>query len=162
LTAQIEKQDMIVRADSYVTLHYRLTILTGPGAGSVFMDSFSQRPATLQMGVGQWAPGMEACLIGRSEGEAFSVTLPCEQAYGARNPALLQWVSHQALHQHTAPDASLTPGDVVTFTAPVQSNSSAHCTGVFKQLTDDGALFDFNHPLAGVDLQLDVHVLGVL
>jgi len=162
LAAQTANQDAIVRADSYVTLHYRLTILGGAAvacaSGSVFMDSFNQRPATLQMGVGQWAPGLEACLLGRREGEAFSVTLPAEQAYGARNPDLLQWISHQVLRQHAAPDADLSPGDVVTFTSPERGQY----TGVFKQLSEAGALFDFNHPLAGVDLQLDAHILGVL
>jgi len=136
--------------------------MTGPAAGSVFMDSFEQRPATLQMGVGQWAPGLEACLLGRREGQTFSVTLTAAQAYGTRNPELLQWVSHQMLRQHTDQEAALdnplAPGDLVTFTAP----NGGHYTGVFKQITDDGALFDFNHPLAGADLQLDVQLLGVL
>jgi len=158
LAAPTALRDGIVHVDSYVTLHCRLTVLSGPAAGSVFMDSFTQRPATLQMGVGQWAPGMEACLLGRREDEAFSVTLAAEEAYGARNPELLQWVSHRVLQQHAPADAPLAPGDVVTFTAP----NGGHYTGVFKQVTNEGALFDFNHPLAGADLQLDVQLLGVL
>lgn len=57
-----------VREDSYLTLHYRIVIESGPGAGSVFIDTFDGRPATLQMGVGQWSPGMEKGLLGRAEG----------------------------------------------------------------------------------------------
>jgi len=101
---------------------------------------------------------MEAALLGRTEGEAFSVTLPAAQAYGDRNPDLLQWVAHQVVEQHSAPDAQLAPGDVVEFVAP----NGGRYAGVFKQVAAEGVLFDFNHPLAGADLRLDIELLGVL
>jgi FKBP-type peptidyl-prolyl cis-trans isomerase SlpA len=63
---------VFVREDSYVTLHYRITLDSGPGAGQVFADTFTGRPATLQLGTGQWAPNMEAQLVGHAEGTAFS------------------------------------------------------------------------------------------
>jgi FKBP-type peptidyl-prolyl cis-trans isomerase SlpA len=31
-----------------------------------------------------------------------------------------------------------------------------------KELGDDSALFDFNHPLAGITLRVDIDLLGVL
>jgi FKBP-type peptidyl-prolyl cis-trans isomerase SlpA len=33
---------------------------------------------------------------------------------------------------------------------------------VLKQLDADSALFDFNHPLAGANLRIEVFLLGVL
>ncbi|ANN77146.1 FKBP-type peptidyl-prolyl cis-trans isomerase [Bordetella flabilis] len=147
-----------VRPDSYLTLHYRILLASGPGAGSVFADTFTGRPATLQLGSGQWAPGMEAALLGQAEGSAFSVTLPPAQAYGDRNPDLIQRVSRAMLAQHAGADASFDPGDLVEFQAP----NGGRYSGVLKSLDDDGALFDFNHPLAGTALQLDVQILGVL
>ena len=50
------------------------------------------------------------------------------------------------------------PGDVVTFRAP----NGGQYSGIFKQWGDGWALFDFNHPLAGTALRLDVTLLGVL
>lgn len=158
MAAQTPAGDVIVRPDSYLTLHYRITLVTGPVAGSVFMDTFAERPATLQMGMGQWAPGLEAALLGKTEGSAFSVTLPAVQAYGERNPELLQWVTHQVVEQNSAPDAQLAPGDVVEFVAP----NGGRYAGVLKQSGPEGVLFDFNHPLAGADLRLDVELMGVL
>jgi FKBP-type peptidyl-prolyl cis-trans isomerase SlpA len=148
----------VVREDSYLTLHYRIVIESGPGAGSVFIDTFDGRPATLQMGVGQWAPGMEQVLLGRPEGDCFSVQLTAVQAYGDRNPALIQRVSHAMLAEHAGEDAKFESGDMVSFTAP----NGGQYSGVFKEIDEAGAVFDFNHPLAGRELRLDVDLLGVL
>lgn len=147
-----------VRPDSYLTLHYRITLLTGPAAGSVFADTFAARPATLQMGCGQWAPGMEAELLGREDGSQFSLELSAARAYGERNPDLLQRVSLAALSRESASDAGFQPGDMVEFNAP----GGGRYSGVLKEFGDTWALFDFNHPLAGVDLRIDVSLLGVL
>lgn len=141
-----------------MTLHYRVVLASGPAEGSVFSDTFDGRPATLQMGTGQWAPGMEAALLGRAEGEKFSFTLEPAQAYGDRNPDLLQKVTRSMLSQHAGEDASFSPGDLVEFAAP----NGGRYSGVLKEINDEWALFDFNHPLAGTRLRVDVDILGVL
>jgi len=150
--------NVFVRPDSYLTLHYRIEIVSGPAAGSVFADTFSDRPATLQMGVGQWAPGMEEALVGHEEGSRFSVDLPAAQAYGDRNPDLLQRVTQAMLDANTEPGTVFQPGDIVEFAAP----NGGRYSGVFKEQGDGWALFDFNHPLAGADLRIEVSLLGVL
>lgn len=148
----------IVRQDSYLTLHYRIVIESGPGAGSVFIDTFDGRPATLQLGVGQWAPGMEQALLGKLEGDCFSVELQPEAAYGDRNPELVQRVSRQMLADHAGEDEDFSPGDLVSFTAP----NGGQYSGVLKEIDNEGAVFDFNHPLAGRVLRLDIDLLGVI
>lgn len=148
----------IVHPDSYLTLHYRIELLTGPAAGSIFVNTFEGRPATLQMGAGQWAPGMEAPLLGQPEGARFSYDLPAAQAYGDRNPELLQHVTRELMLRHTDPDSPIAPGDMVEFTAP----GGGRYSGVLKQIDATSALFDFNHPLAGIDLRIQVDLLGVL
>lgn len=147
-----------VSPDSYLTLHYRIVLASGPGQGSVFADTFGGRPATLQMGTGLWAPGMETVLVGQAEGASFSATLEPAAAYGDRNPELLQRVTRAMLAEHAGPDAVFAPGDLVEFKAP----NGGRYSGVLKELNDDWAMFDFNHPLAGTALRLDVQILGVL
>lgn len=148
----------MVRPDSYLTLHYRIDLLSGPAAGSTFANTFDGKPATLQMGMGQWAPGMEAALLDRQEGDRFSIQLSAADAYGDRNSELVQWVTRAALQAHAGPGMEFEPGDMVEFPAPNGSRYS----GVLKQIDGDKALFDFNHPLAGADLRIDVYLLGVL
>ena len=146
-----------VRPDSYLTLHYRIELASGPAAGSLFADTFSGRPGTLQLGMGQWAPGLEAALIGRAEGERFTFEVPAAQAYGDRNPELVQWVARSMLEAEAA-ETDFSPGEIIEFSAP----NGGRYSGVLKEFNDDRALFDFNHPLAGIDLRVEVSLLGVL
>src|SRR5690606_8301527 len=138
-------------------LHYRIELASGPAAGSIFADTFSGRPGTLQMGSGQWAPGIEAALLGHSEGERFTFDVAAADAYGDRNPELLQWVSRSVLDAEAA-EQDFAPGEVIEFTAP----NGGRYSGVLKEFEDDRVLFDFNHPLAGIDLRVEVSLLGVL
>ncbi len=147
-----------VQPGSYLTLHYRIELVSGPAAGSVFADTFEGRPATLQMGMGQWAPGMEQALLGHKEGERFSFDLPASGAYGDRNPELLQRVTRAMMAQNADPESQFEAGDMVEFSAP----NGGRYSGVLKEINDDTALFDFNHPLAGADLRIEVSLLGVL
>lgn len=110
--------NVFVRPDSYLTLHYRIELASGPAAGSLFADTFSGRPGTLQMGSGQWAPGLEEALIGHAEGERFTFDVPAADAYGERNPELLQWVARSMIESEAADPADFTPGEIIEFTAP--------------------------------------------
>ncbi len=158
LSTASNEVNVLVRPDSYLTLHYRFTLASGPGKDSVFADTFDGRPGTLQLGSGQWAPGLEAALIGRAEGERFSVTVAPADAYGERNPELIQRVTRGMLAEHAGADATFEPGDLVEFTAP----NGGRYSGVLKEINEESALFDFNHPLAGISLRVDVALLGVL
>lgn len=146
-----------VRQDSYVTLHYRISLASGAGEGEVFADTYTGRPATLQLGAGQWAPGMESRLIDHVEGESFSFTLAPVEAYGDRNPDLIQRVTLAMLREH-AGDETFVAGDLVEFTAP----NGGKYSGIFKEKDATTATFDFNHPLAGHALKVDVTLLGVM
>ncbi|MFT0851083.1 FKBP-type peptidyl-prolyl cis-trans isomerase [Achromobacter sp. F4_2707] len=158
MTSSSDSVNAFVRPDSYLTLHYRIELASGPAAGSTFADTFTGRPGTLQLGMGQWAPGLEAALVGRAEGERFTFEVPAAQAYGDRNPELLQWVARSMIEAEAADPADFAPGEVVEFTAP----NGGRYSGVLKELDAERALFDFNHPLAGIDLRVEVSLLGVL
>ncbi len=158
MTSTSTSASATVGPNSYLTLHYRIDLLTGPAAGSVFANTFDGRPATLQMGMGQWAPGMEQPLLGRAEGERFTFDLPAVDAYGDRNPELLQWVTRAMMAQNADPESQFEAGDMVEFSAPNGSRYS----GVLKELGETRALFDFNHPLAGADVRVEVSLIGVM
>lgn len=140
---------------SFLTLHYRLA---GPD-GAAVVDTFGGQPATLSLGHGQLAPAMEACLIGLAEGARQSFELAAGAAFGPRNPEMLQRVKLALLHEIGDPDARYALGDVVQFPTPDGQGAYA---GVVREVGADWLLFDFNHPLAGQPVRLDVHVIGVL
>ena len=122
------------------------------------VTTFLENPATLQLGTGQLAPFLEACLIGLPEGAHQTFELPPESAFGPRNPGLLQWVSRATLARNSKLDAEYAVGDVVEFAAP----GGGQFAGVLRELRDDDALFDFNHPLAGQPLKFEVKIVGIL
>jgi FKBP-type peptidyl-prolyl cis-trans isomerase SlpA len=144
-----------IQAGSFLTLHYRLA---GPDGADV-VNTFNDKPATLSLGTGELAPAMEARLIGLPEGAKQSFALAAGEAFGQRNPELLQRVKLALLHEIGDPDATYGIGDVVQFPTP---NGQGAYAGVVREVGDDWLLFDFNHPLAGHPVRFDVHVIGVL
>jgi FKBP-type peptidyl-prolyl cis-trans isomerase SlpA len=144
----------VVTETAYLTLHYRLATQDGADIVSTFQDN----PATLLLGRGQLAPFLEAHLIGLPEGALQTFQLDAEHAFGLRNPDLVQRVSRAALDQNSAPGAQYQIGDLVDFAAP----GGGRFAGVLRALDADGALFDFNHPLAGKALTFEVKIIGIL
>jgi FKBP-type peptidyl-prolyl cis-trans isomerase SlpA len=141
-----------VQPGSFLTLHYRLA---GPDGADV-VNTFADKPA---LGMGQLAPAMEQRLIGLHEGARETFALAAGEAFGERNPQLLQRVKLSLLHELGDPDAEYAVGDVVQFPTPDGQGSYA---GVVRECGADWLLFDFNHPLAGQPVQFEVQLLGVL
>jgi len=145
----------LVAHGSFLTLHYRLA---GPDGADV-VNTFNEQPATLSLGTGELAPAMESRLVGLAEGSRATFELAPGEAFGERNPELLQRVKLALLHELGDPDATYGIGDVVQFPTPGGEGAYA---GVVREVGDDWLLFDFNHPLAGQALTFEVQVIGVL
>jgi len=144
-----------VQAGSFLTLHYRLS---GPD-GTELINTFNDKPATLSLGTGELAPAMEARLLGLPEGTHQSFTLEAGEAFGDRNPELLQRVKRSLLDELGDPDERYHVGDVVQFPTPDGQGAYA---GVVREIDGDALLFDFNHPLAGRPVTFEVQLIGVL
>ncbi len=144
----------VVTETAYLTLHYRLASADGEDIVSTFADN----PATLQIGNGQLAPFLEACLIGLTEGVHQTFELPPERAFGPRNPELIRPVSRATLAQNSGPTEDYEIGDLVEFAAP----GGGQFAGVLREIDNENALFDFNHPLAGQSLQFEVKIIGIM
>lgn len=145
-----------IQPGSHVTLHFRLTL----GDGNVIFDTFSDKPATIQVGEGQISPALERCLIALNEGDERSYELGPDDGFGPRNPDLIQKISRQLMDKYANEDEIIEPGDVVEFPTPDQSGGRV--AGVFKGWDGNSAIFDFNHPLAGQTLRFDVRIIGLL
>ena len=144
-----------VQQGSFLTLHYRLA---GPD-GVDIINTFADKPATLSLGSGELSPAMESRLMGLAEGTRTSFDLPAGEAFGERNPEMLQRVKLALLHELGDPDEQYHPGDVVQFPTP---DGQASYAGVVREVGSDWLLFDFNHPLAGQPVTFEVQVIGVL
>ncbi len=144
-----------VEPGSFLTLHYRLS---GPDGGDL-VNTFNDKPATLSMGTGELAPAMERRLLGLPEGAHASFELEAGEAFGERNPDMLQRVKRSLLDELGDPHEHYSVGDVVQF--PTPDGKSAYA-GVLREVEGDVMVFDFNHPLAGRPVTFEVKLIGVL
>jgi FKBP-type peptidyl-prolyl cis-trans isomerase SlpA len=140
----------VVRSDSLLTLHYRVT----SADGMEFVSTFGGHPATLQMGTGELAEPFEKCLLGIAEGEHRVFDLPPEQAFGLSNQQLIQ-----RLPLSDFPEDSNTE---VLSTIELLNRAGQKVSGIVRDRTTEDLLVDFNHPLAGKSLRFEVDIKGII
>ena len=139
----------IVKPDSLVTLHYRIAMENG----QPLISTFEGTPATLQLGAGELLPNLEQLLAGLEVGKHELFTLPPNQAFGPHNPELVERVKREHM-----PEEDIAPMTIMEFAAPDGSRYS----GLVREISEESALVDFNHPLAGKTIRFEVEVIGVL
>ena len=147
----------VVEPGSFLTLHYRMA---APGGASI-INTFDGKPATLSLGNGELSPAIELHLLGLPEGARATFQLAAGEAFGERNPELVQWVARKLLNELGNLDEHYSVGDVVQFPTP---DGMGQYAGAVQQIRQDGdaVQFDFNHPLAGQPVEFEVLIIGVL
>jgi FKBP-type peptidyl-prolyl cis-trans isomerase SlpA len=144
-----------IDANSFITLHYRLS---GPD-GADIVNTFDDKPATLSLGTPELAPALQTKLLGMAEGEHAVFELPAGSVFGERQTDMQQWVTRSLLRRLGDPLETYSVGEVVQFPTPQGDGSYA---GVVREVEQQRVLFDFNHPLAGVAVRFEVQIIGVL
>ncbi len=139
-----------VGSNSLVTLHYRISTLDG----AEMVSTFDATPATLQLGNGELAAPLEACLLGLDVGENKTFELLPENAFGARNQKMVSRVPRDAL------PPKMEPKLYEPVTLPAADGSSY--SGLVLEMDETSVLLDFNHPLAGKQIRFEVNIVGVL
>jgi FKBP-type peptidyl-prolyl cis-trans isomerase SlyD len=109
-------------------------------------------PLVLLFGFGEAAPALEQALQGLGEGESREVTLPPDEAFGARDPEAIIEVDRADF----PPDVAA--GDELE--ADREDGRGAVPLKVIEVL-DDVVVLDTNHPLAGQRVKLLVTVEAV-
>ena len=139
----------VVQANSLITLNYRISLQNG----QPLISTFEGQPATLQLGAGEMLPALEALLTGLEENSTHRFTLTPDDAFGPQRPDLIETVRRE--HMPNEPVEAMT---IMEFTAPDGSRYS----GLVREIDDEKAVIDFNHPLAGKTIDFEVHIIGIL
>jgi FKBP-type peptidyl-prolyl cis-trans isomerase SlpA len=142
--------EQVVKADSLLTLHYRVTLKDG----TEVLSTFDSSPATLKLGCGELAPPLERCLIGLPAGKRSAFALEPRDAFGEYDADRVQRVGR--LHLPQEPEL-----EVLSVVEVEQPDGDTYA-GVVAELDGDSALIDFNHPLAGKAIRFEVEVIGIL
>lgn len=139
---------MAIAENQVVTMNYELKI-----DGEVVDSNIGKDPLEFTYGIGQLIPGLEARIVDMNEGDSRDVTVPADEAYGEYNPQALQAV----------PKAQF--GDLDLFEGmPLQGQGENGETiqVIVNEIKDNEVIVDYNHPLAGKELNFSVTVLTIL
>ena len=143
-----------VSAGKYVTINY--TLRTNGTIRHIRSAVWGDEPLAYQHGSGRLLPGLERALEGKVEGERFVVTLPPEDAYGARDKALQQRVPVETFGGVDQIEAGM------CFLAHSDDDRRVENVMVTEVDEDNGfVVVDTNHPLAGMALEFEVCVVSV-
>jgi len=134
---------------STVVLHFTLTLEDG----TVAETSRDGDPYEFVVGDGSLHPGMELALIGKLNGESESIKIGPEIAFGFPDEEAIMELPRADFPDDIPPE----PGNVIMFTVP----SGEEVPGVVLEDLGDMIKMDFNHPLAGHELDFDFEILDV-
>ncbi len=141
-------ETMQATKDKVVSIDYTLT----DEDGNIIDSSEGQAPLAYLHGAGNIIPGLESALEGRTVGDAFDVVVPAADAYGERDPELVQPVPRDRFPE----DAQIEAGS--QFQAETAAGPR---TITVVEVKDDEVVVDANHPLAGKPLNFKVQVVEV-
>ena len=113
-------------------------------------DNSRSRGAALQVevGTGQLIPGFEKAVSEMEVGDTKKIRIRPEEAYGPTNPTLIQEVGRDAFPD----DFEFTVGEYVAG----QGENGQPVTGQIVNVEDDTVTLDFNHPMAGKNLNFEI------
>jgi FKBP-type peptidyl-prolyl cis-trans isomerase SlpA len=140
---------MQITIGSRVTMHFALTLEDGMVAES----SYDEDPVTFVVGDGTLDRGLELALIGLRPGARQTLTLMPGQAFGTRDEAAVQWLQRD---QFPA-DMELEEGHIIGFTGA----DDEELAGSILEIQDQRVKVDFNHPLAGRQIDFEVSIIEV-
>ena len=144
-----EKNGRVVRAGSRVELAYSLSMTDG-----VEIDTASrEEPFLFSVGDGSLIAGLEGLLMGLSAGAREHFLVAAEDAFGVREPDQIHTLARDSFDG----SQELEPGVVLSFETP----SGEQIPATVVEIREQEVLVDFNHPLAGRDLQFEIEIVSV-
>ncbi|MBK1706123.1 FKBP-type peptidyl-prolyl cis-trans isomerase [Halochromatium glycolicum] len=132
-----------------VKVHYTGTLTDG----TQFDSSRGQEPLEFTLGQNQMIGGFEEAVVGMSQGENKTVTIPSTEAYGERNESMVQQVPRSAI----PPEIELAPGLMLQAQGP--DGETLRFT--VADFDDESVTVDGNHPLAGRDLVFELELVEI-
>lgn len=122
--------------------------------GSVFdTTDKDEQPLEFEIGAGQIIPGFEETITEMQEGEEKEVQLSPDKAYGDHKEELYREIPKDKFPQ----DQELKEGMAIAMSLP----DGQQVPGKVIELGEDNVKVDFNHPLAGKNLNFKVKLVSI-
>ena len=122
--------------------------------GELVDGSRSNNPFEFNFGVGQVIAGLEKRIINMKPGEAASIRVPAAEAYGEYNPSAIQVLPIE--------DFASIENLRVGMQIQGEDDDGELTQIIVKEISETEVTVDFNHPLAGKDLDYKVKIDSLL
>lgn len=144
---------MNISKDTVVSLTYQLTV-----DGNVIETVTAERPMEFIFGAGYLLPKFEANVDGLKVGDKFSFLLPSADAYGPKVDEAIVELPKNVFEVEGEIDPQLL---VVGNQIPMMDGEGHRMMGTVLEVKEEVVVMDFNHMLAGADLNFVGEVVGV-
>lgn len=138
---------MAIENNQTVSINYELKI-----EGEIVDSNIGKDALEFPFGSGQLIPGLEARMQDMNEGESREISVPSQEAYGEYNPEAKQMVPKSQFG-----DLELQVG--MPLQGQGEDGNPVQVT--VADILDDEVEIDFNHPLAGKDLNFSITVQSI-
>jgi FKBP-type peptidyl-prolyl cis-trans isomerase SlpA len=145
-----ESAAAIIAEGSDVKVHLSVILEDGTCA----LSTRGEEPLALLIGDGTLPPTIERVLQGMRQGEKKCLDLDPEYAWGVPDPSNI----HTLPRTDFPADLDPKPGQIIAFDLP----NGEDLAGTVLSAQDDRVEMDFNHPMAGHRITLEVEILEVL
>jgi len=140
-----QEEDTVITEGTTVELEYTLRL----GDGSVVQSNVDQEPLSYVHGEGTLLPALESALAGHGADDEVEVTLAPDDAYGQVNDELFRDVPIEQI-----PEGAREVGTMLQAQG-FEGTIRVH------EIRDETVILDFNHPLAGEELNFSIRVVSV-
>jgi FKBP-type peptidyl-prolyl cis-trans isomerase 2 len=139
-----------VKKDDAVKVHY-----TGKLAdGTIFDTSREREPLGFTVGGGQLIKGFDEAVIGMAVGEAKTVIIPAQEAYGPHRSEMVFEVDRGQFPEGVTPE--------VGQQLQTETNDGHPLLITVVAVEGEKVTFDANHPLADKDLTFEIEVVEIV
>ena len=141
---------MKIKNGQKVNVHYVGTL----SDGTEFDNSRTRgTPLVFELGSGNVLPAFESAIKAMSVGDTKKFSLTADQAYGQPRDEAVQAIPKNRFDG----EMELEVGQAVAATTP----DGQPIRAIIRSIEDESVTLDFNHPLAGKDINFDVELLSV-
>lgn len=117
-----------------------------------------EAPFVFRVDADEALPAFEAALRGLKEGEPFSFSVPCQEAYGEETEDAVVALPKSAFMVDGKLDEEVMKvGEVV----PMADEDGEEIIGIVVEVEPELVHVDFNHPLAGLDLHFEGTICAI-
>jgi len=118
----------------------------------------ADKPMDFIFGTGYLLPKFEENILNKEVGDSFEFVLSPSEGYGEMNSdAIIELPKDMFMIDGKIEDGLLTVGNVL----PMQDSDGNRLQGTIDEVKDDVVVMNFNHPLAGAELNFKGTVVAV-